>query len=114
MTQAWGYPPINVDEMDDRYEILLYAAGYDKNAFSISLKDNMLIVKAEKPVQEGEKSDMHWYSREFRPNSFKRYFELNEKIDKEAISAQYADGVLKVTLPKLEDSVTVRQEIEVL
>ena len=30
---AWGYPPVNVEELDDRYEILLYAAGYAKSDF---------------------------------------------------------------------------------
>ena len=113
MAQAWGYPPVNVEELDDRYEVLLYAAGYDKSEFNISLKDNTLIVRAEKPEQEGA-PEMNWRRREFRPGGFERFFELNEKINKEAIAAQYADGVLKVTLPKKEGSETIRQEIEVI
>ncbi len=115
MAQAWGYPPVNVEELDDRYEILLYAAGYDKGEFDISLKDNTLIVNAEKPDQEREEApEMNWRRLEFRPRGFERYFELNEKIDKDAISAQYADGVLKVTLPKKDGSETFRKDIEVL
>ena len=114
MAQAWGYPPVHVDELDDRYEILLYAAGYDKSEFRISLNDNTLTVQAEKSDLETEAPGTDWYRPEFRPGNFKRYFELNEKINRETISAQYADGVLKVTLPKLEGQETFRQDIEVL
>lgn len=113
MAEAWGQPPVNVEELDDRYEILLYAAGYDKSEFSISLKDDTLIVQADRPSQADEAPEMNWRRREFRPGGFKRYFELNEKIDREAISAQYADGVLKITLSKKPGSETFRQEIEV-
>ncbi|MEO1257308.1 MAG: Hsp20/alpha crystallin family protein [Bacteroidota bacterium] len=114
MAQAWGYPPVNVEELDDRYEILVYAAGYGKSDFGISLKDNTLVVQAEKPATTEEATEQNWRRREFRPGGFERYFELNEKINKEAITAQYADGVLKVTLPKLEGKETFRQEIEVV
>jgi len=114
MAMAWGYPPVNVEELDDRYEILIYAAGHDKEEFSISLKDDTLIVKAGRPSKAEEAPELNWRRQEFRPTGFKRFFELNEKIDREAISAQYVDGVLKITLAKKPGSETVRQEIEVL
>jgi HSP20 family molecular chaperone IbpA len=38
---------------------------------------------------------------------------LNEKTDTAAIAATYKNGVLILSLPKLEGSETTRQEIEV-
>ena len=45
--------------------------------------------------------------------SFKRSFNLNEKIDAGKIAAKYADGVLVITLPKKEVSEPSAHEISV-
>ena len=107
----WNYPPINVEELDDKYEIKLYAAGYTKGDFEIDLQDNTLIVAVKK--EEDTVTERHWSRYEFKPGSFERRFELNDKIDKEAITAKYQNGVLTVTLQKVTGAETVRQNIEV-
>ena len=109
---AWGYPPVNVDELDDRYEILLYAAGYAKSDFKVNLKDDTLTVSVEKP--ETDWTD--WSNQEqqkFTPGGFERRFKLNDKIDKDSITAKYENGVLKLTLQKLAGFETSQQDIEV-
>lgn len=110
---AWAYPPVSVEEFDNRYEILFYAAGYAKEDFQVGLRDNTLIVAGNKTDNEAED---HFYYRpwNFRPGNFERRFELNEKIDKEAISAKYEEGILNVTLQKLAGSETVQQDIDIV
>ena len=108
----WGYPPVNVEELDDKYEIQVYAAGYQKNDFSLSLQDKILVVSARKAETE-EEEGKSWRRKEYTPGRFERHFELNSKIDVEAISAKYENGVLTVTLPKLSGFETKRQEIEI-
>lgn len=112
MEAAFGYPPVNVKELDDQYELRLYAAGYEKADFQITLKDNTLIVAVNK---EGQRDNRTSWKRglEFQPGNFERHFELNDKIDKESISAKYENGVLLLTLQKLEGKETFRQEIEI-
>ena len=56
---------------------------------------------------------MDWRRREYRPEGFTREFELNQRIDTAGINAQYKEGVLQVTLPKLEDFHSTNQEISV-
>jgi HSP20 family protein len=51
---------------------------------------------------------------EFNPRGFKRIFEINEKIDKENITAAYQEGVLKITLPKLAGTKTYRKDIDIV
>lgn len=110
--QAMGQPPVNVEEQDDRYDLFVYAAGYAKSDFQINVKDNNLIIEVKKEEKE-EESHPNWRRQEFRAHNFERWFELNDKIDKDAISAEYKDGILKVTLPKLEGEETFRQEVKV-
>ncbi len=110
---GWNYPPANVQEYDDKYELFIYAPGLTKEAFQIAVVDNILIIKtdpdAAKPAEEQE----NWRRREFTPGGFKRRFELTEGINTEAISAKYEDGVLQLTLPKLDDFHTKRKDVPV-
>jgi HSP20 family protein len=97
--QFWNQPPVNIQELDDRYELWLFAAGYQKADFQVHLKDDTLLIRV--VPQEGELVDTdNWRRREFRPTQFERQFELNDKIDRDAISAKYEDGILKLTLSK--------------
>jgi HSP20 family protein len=109
---AWGYPPVNVEEFDDRYEIKLYAAGYAKSDFKVNLKDDTLTIAVERPENEWtDWANLDW--QKFTPGGFERRFKLNEKIDKASITAKYEEGVLTVTLQKLPGFETSRQDIEV-
>ncbi|GJM31090.1 MAG: hypothetical protein DHS20C18_00910 [Saprospiraceae bacterium] len=106
----WQQVPVNVRENDDNYELYVYAAGYNKTDFEIKMKDNVLVITAKGPeIVE----DAGWSRQEFTPVVFERRFELNEKIDKDAISAKYEDGILKVTLPKLAGFESMSSDIVV-
>ena len=102
-------PPVNVRETDNSYELYLFAAGYEKSDFVISMTDHVLNISVED--KQAEKGD--WKRQEYTPKGFVRQFELNEKTDKSAIAATYKNGVLILSLPKLEGFETSRHEIEV-
>lgn len=106
---AFGYPPVNVKENDDEYVLYVYAPGLKKEDFLIATVDNTLSISVEKDADETTK----WRRQEFKHQNFKRQFELNEKVDKTTISAKYENGVLIITLPKLEGFETTRQQIEI-
>lgn len=106
-----NYPPVNVEELDDRYELFLYAAGFSKSDFQISLVDNILTVKVKNQENQEEKN---WSRQEFSSKGFERKFELNEKIDSDKIEAKYTNGVLQLTLAKIEGSETIRTEIDIV
>ena len=103
------YPPVNVQENDDHYLLFLYAPDLEKSDFTISLTDRVLTISAPSKDAETQK----WRRQEYTAGGFERQFELNEKIDTEGIEAVYEEGVLKLTLPKLEGFTTSRSEIEV-
>lgn len=102
-------PPVNVRETDNSYELFLYAAGYEKSDFKISVTDQVLTIS----VEAKKDSESNWKRQEYQQNGFTRHFELNEKTDKTAIAATYQDGVLMLSLPKLEGFETLRKEITI-
>lgn len=119
------FPPVNIEELDDRYEISFFAAGFAKSDFQISLADDTLTVSGtreitEPSVNEPDWDDIenrhgrgHWRNREFRLRNFERHFILNDKIDRDDIQAKYEDGVLKITLSKKEGAETIRTKIDI-
>ena len=97
-------------ELDDKYELYLYAPGYEKSDFIIALIDDRLSIS----VKEKKEEAGNWRRQEFTQREFVRQFELSEKVDKSAIEAKYENGVLILNLPKLEGHETSRQEIEIV
>jgi HSP20 family protein len=109
---TWNHPPVNVREEDDKYELFVYAPGLVKEAFQLAVADGVLIIKTDSKKEEGE-DDKNWRRQEFSPGGFKRRFELPEGTDGENIGAKYENGVLLITLPKLEDFHIQRRKVEV-
>ena len=105
----FNQPPANVQEKDDKYELQIFAPGFVKSDFVIALTDDNLSVSVEQKEQE----QGNWKRKEYSPSGFTRQFALNDIIDKGAIEAKYEQGVLIVTLPKLDGFETDRQEINV-
>lgn len=104
--------PVNIQELDEAYTLALYAAGYQKEDFKLSLVDDTLTISA-KAQEQDTPENARWQRRDFVARGFQRAFELNDKIDTDNIKAEYKEGVLLVTLPKSEDHVTTRQDIDI-
>ncbi|MEO1514815.1 MAG: Hsp20/alpha crystallin family protein [Bacteroidota bacterium] len=108
--RGWNQAPVNVQELDDRYELFVYAPGLAKEDFQISLADRLLTISVQKEAEQGTEQ-ANWKRQEFWQRDFERRFELNQHIDTQAIKAQYTNGVLQLSLPKLEEHHTQRQDI---
>lgn len=94
--------PVNVRETEKEYILELVAPGFLKEDFSVNLEKNLLTVSAEKK-EEATNENEKYVRKEFRIQSFKRSFTVDEKIAADAISAQYVNGVLTLNLPKKEE-----------
>lgn len=110
---AWGYPPANVQEFDDRYELMLYAPGLEKSDFKISVVNNVLSIGVDKKDNNSE-ANFNWKRKEFSATGFKRQFELDNKIDNKKITAKYEAGILYLSFPKLKEHFTKRQDIDIV
>lgn len=93
-------PAMNVTESADGFEVTLDVPGLKSDAFDIEFKEGVLTVTGERPVVESD--DIKWHRAERKNGAFKRTVTLNDDIDVEKLDAEYADGVLKIVLPKRE------------
>lgn len=95
---AWT-PPMDITETDDKVLIRSEIPGVDPKDISVTVSGGMLTVKGEKK-ESTEKKGENYYHSERRFGSFQRVVELPASVDPEKVSADYGDGVLKVTLVK--------------
>ena len=107
-----GFPPVNIVESNTAYHLEVAAPGLEKTDFTLKLDGNILIVSATK--NEGVKDEtLKNIRKEFRYKGFKRSFTLDEKIDAANIAAKYENGILKVDLPKKEETKAESKEITI-
>jgi Molecular chaperone (small heat shock protein) len=104
---VWGrtftVPAVNVLEDTDEYKLFFAVPGMKKNDFKIDIDGNMITVSAE--VEEKKEETKEEFTREeYNFSSFTRTFTLPEEVNREKIEAMYTDGILKLILPKKEES----------
>ena len=96
-------PSVNIKDTKDAYLIDVAAPGFTRESFSVKIEDSILTIVGEKAtdkLEEGEK----YTRKEFHQASFKRSFTLPKTIVADSITAAYENGILRVSLPKLEES----------
>ncbi|MCS6968351.1 MAG: Hsp20/alpha crystallin family protein [Cytophagales bacterium] len=113
-TLSNAIPAVNVKEDEAGFYMEVAAPGMEKSDFKVQLTDNVLTISAEKKKEKKEE-DKNYTRREFNYTSFKRSFTLPENVDKDNIKAEYNNGILHVSIPKIkkEESTPKGREIEV-
>lgn len=106
------FPPVNIAENENNFELVLMVPGRKKEDFKIALDKDILTVSYE---QKEEKADekTRIVKNEFTLRSFSRSFTLNEEIDRDSIAASYENGLLKLALPKKEEVKISPKEISI-
>ncbi|MBY0543141.1 MAG: Hsp20/alpha crystallin family protein [Sphingobacteriaceae bacterium] len=105
-------PNVNIYEAANEYKIELAAPGLSKEDFKIDLKKDNLSVWAEKKVEHID-AQKDYTRKEFEYNSFARSFVLPEGVDVDKIAAEYINGVLYITIGKLDEAKNTHKEIVV-
>lgn len=105
-------PPVSVEERND--EILLTAElpGMTEDAVEINLENNVLTISGDKTEahEEGRTSGkFHLVERSF--GSFRRSFTLPRTVRADGITAEFADGLLTVRLPKADEALSKKIEV---
>ena len=98
-----GEIPANIRERTDHYTIQLFAPALAKENFSVSARNDVLYVRYK---ETGDAFTGVFIRKEYNPSEFQRAFRLNKKVNVDRIEVAYADGVLKITLPKKAESKT--------
>lgn len=104
--------PVNITESESGYTLEVVAPGLEKEDFRISLEKNLLTIAAEKNGTE-EQQGTRTIRTEYQFQPFSRSFTLDEKIDGEAIRAQYVNGVLTLNLPRKAEVKEATKQINI-
>lgn len=103
--QLWDMPAtmpaVNVHEDENSFRMEVASPGMEKSDFKINVRDNVLIISAEKKTEKKEE-EKNFTRREFNYSSFCRSFALPENTDQENIKAEYNNGILHITIPKIK------------
>ncbi len=99
---------IDVTEDDKAYKVTAELPGLEEKDVNVTVNDDVLLIKGEKRQQKEEKDKNH-YLCERSYGAFQRSFALPIDVDRNAVTAQIAKGVLTVTMPKTAESRDVRK-----
>jgi HSP20 family protein len=100
----------DVIDRDEDFLVRAEVPGVDKKDIEVSLSDNMLTIKGKVEHEEKEQKK-DYYRCEITQGSFSRSVLVPGKFDASKVSASLKDGMLEVTLPKVE--VSKRRNIKV-
>jgi HSP20 family protein len=111
-SNSFNFPPVNISETKDVYELEFNVPGRNKEDFKITVDKNILTVSFDKK-EETKDENKKQIKKEFSLQPFKRSFTLDEKILAENIAAKYENGLLVLSLPKKEEVKVEAKQISV-
>ncbi len=98
---AWS-PSVDVIETSDAIVVQAEIAGVNKDDVSIELTNDRLTIKGERK-KDDKFGDAHYHRVERVYGLFHRTFNISVPINADAASATFANGVLEIRIPKMED-----------
>jgi len=105
-------PRANVHETKDKIELTFELPGMDKKDIKVWVENDMLHVSGKREFNS-ESKDEDYVRREISSGEFNRSFTLPESVNREKISADYKNGLLEVSLDKLEEIKPKEIEVKV-
>jgi len=93
-------PNVDIYENDQAITLLADLPGVSTEDLEIDLRDSVLTLSGD--VHPFESEGEQYLIAEYGVGRFYRQFTLSEVIDQERIDAKLKDGVLTLTLPKVE------------
>lgn len=110
-TTAW-VPPVDIFEEDHAIRIAAEIPGVRPEDMKLTVENNVLTVQGSKQQVAEERADrVHRYERTY--GAFERSFTLPTTVDANSIKASYENGVLTVTLPKVEKAKPRQIDVQV-
>lgn len=104
-------PRIDIFEKDSEIQVLAELPGIDKKDIDISVKENVLTISGEKKFED--KKEEEYYCCERGYGKFERSFRMADRIESENIKAEYKNGVLKLSIPKVDPPESASARIEI-
>lgn len=105
-------PAMDMIDSDGAYRLTAELPGMTPDDIDVTVTDMSLTIRGEKTEETKDEKDNYLLS-ERRFGSFQRTLPLPEGVNAEAIAAEFASGVLTITLPKTAEAKQKQRKVEV-
>ena len=106
---AWS-PSVDIYENKDQIVLEAELPGMKQEEFDLSIENNVITLRGERRFEKTDDSD-NYHRVERSYGAFTRSFTLPQTVSGEGATAEYSNGVLRVTLPKREEAKPRRIEV---
>ena len=106
-----AYPKVNIYEYDDKIGIVAEIPGLDKSNVSVDVEEDVLIISGDKHGFDTDGGKC--ITRELKQSSFKRSFNLGEHLDGANVGATFKDGLLSISIPKIEPEQPKKHSVKI-
>lgn len=94
-------PSLDIREDKKRYKITLEVPGVEEGDIRLALQDGVLTISGEKRYErESQEEDAHFVERSY--GVFRRVLDLPQDSMTDGIAAQFKNGVLTITIPRMQ------------
>src|SRR5687767_6293248 len=106
---AWA-PSVDIYENKDQIVLEAELPGMKQEDFDLSIENNVITLRGERKFERADETD-NYHRVERSYGSFTRSFTLPQTVSAEGATAEYNNGVLRVTLPKREETKARRIQV---
>ncbi|HEY0545793.1 MAG TPA: Hsp20/alpha crystallin family protein [Pyrinomonadaceae bacterium] len=106
---AWN-PSVDIYENKDQIVLEAELPGMKREDFDLSIENNVITLRGERRFEKQDEGD-NYHRVERSYGSFARSFTLPQTVQADEVTAEYRNGVLRVTMPKREEVKARRIEV---
>lgn len=106
---AWN-PSVDIYENKDQIVLEAELPGMNREDFDLTVENNVITLRGQRQFEKKDETD-NYHRVERSYGSFTRSFTLPQTVSTEGANAEYRNGVLRVTLPKREETKARRIEV---
>lgn len=104
-------PRVDIKDQKDKFLIMAEIPGVDPKDIDVSMEDGVLTIQGSTEDKHEDKDDNYVRIERFK-GSFYRQFNLPQSADQDNISARSNQGVLEVTIPKVQQKESKKVEVK--
>ncbi len=105
-------PKVDITEDDKNLYVSAEIPGVAKDDINVTMNENLLTLSGEKKREEKEERK-NYYRLERSMGAFTRTFNVPVPVKADFINAEFKDGILKITLPKIDEVKKLEKHIEI-
>ena len=110
-------PAIEVKQCKDNYKVKVQLPGVEKDDIEVEIDNDFMTITAEiqeeKEEKHEEEKNARYHTSEFRYGKYQRTISFDQPIKCEDATAEYKNGILKITIPKQNIEETKPKKLEI-